>query len=178
MPDQRTGFVRGAEEVTVSYRSTRDGSFRFGDGTLARIHAWSADGIDVEIDGRRSRARITRHGDRILVQSPHGDVDLAIVPRFVIPGAEMSAGGFVAAMPGKVIDLRVRVGDRVSAGDTVLVLEAMKMEHPMRAVEDGTVVEVRVELGDQVESGALLLVVQTDAEADTEANENESKGDA
>jgi propionyl-CoA carboxylase alpha chain len=58
------------------------------------------------------------------------------------------------------------------------VLEAMKMEHPMRAMEDGTVTEVRVALGDQVESGALLLVVRTDAEADAEANENESKGDA
>jgi biotin carboxyl carrier protein len=48
----------------------------------------------------------------------------------------------------------------VRAGETLLVLEAMKMEHPMRAPEDGTVVEVRVALGDQVENGALLLVVE------------------
>ncbi len=52
------------------------------------------------------------------------------------------------------------VGDRVSAGDTVLVLEAMKMEHPMRATEDGVVTEVRVTEGEQVEAGTLLLVVE------------------
>jgi propionyl-CoA carboxylase alpha chain len=63
-------------------------------------------------------------------------------------------------MPGKVIDVRVRVGDPVQAGQTLLVLEAMKMEHPMSATEDGVVTEVRVALGDQVESGAILLVVE------------------
>ena len=81
-------------------------------------------------------------------------------PRFVIPGSDESSGGFVARMPGKVIELRVQVGDLVSAGETLLVLEAMKMEHPMRATEDGVVTEVRVAVGDQVEGGALLLVVE------------------
>ncbi|MBW2400487.1 MAG: acetyl-CoA carboxylase biotin carboxyl carrier protein subunit [Deltaproteobacteria bacterium] len=69
-------------------------------------------------------------------------------------------------MPGKVIDLRVQVGESVSAGDTVLVLEAMKMEHPMRATEDGVVTEVRVSLGEQVEAGALLLVVESTTRED------------
>jgi biotin carboxyl carrier protein len=54
----------------------------------------------------------------------------------------------------------VKVGDAVEAGQTLLVLEAMKMEHPMSAIEDGVVTEVRVAQGDQVESGALLLVVE------------------
>jgi biotin carboxyl carrier protein len=63
-------------------------------------------------------------------------------------------------MPGKVIELRVRVGDRVASGDTLVILEAMKMEHPMRATEDGAVTEVRVTNGDQVEAGAVLLVVE------------------
>ena len=65
------------------------------------------------------------------------------------------------ASHSKVIELRVGVGDRVRAGDTVLVLEAMKMEHPMRAPEDGIVTEVRVSQGEQVESGTLLLVVDS-----------------
>jgi propionyl-CoA carboxylase alpha chain len=63
-------------------------------------------------------------------------------------------------MPGKVIELRVEVGQRVAAGETLLVLEAMKMEHPIRAPEDGVVFEVRVAAGEQVENGALLLVVE------------------
>ena len=75
------------------------------------------------------------------------------------------AGGFIAQMSGKVIDLRVKVGDRVSAGDTVLLLEAMKMEHPMRARVDGVVSEVRVTEGEQVEGGALLFVIKPAQEA-------------
>ena len=71
-------------------------------------------------------------------------------------------GGFVARMPGKVIDLRVEAGERVVAGQTLVVLEAMKMEHPMSATEDGVVTEVRIALGDQVESGTLLLVFEAD----------------
>jgi propionyl-CoA carboxylase alpha chain len=65
-------------------------------------------------------------------------------------------------MPGKVIELRVEVGQRVAAGEVLIVLEAMKMEHPMRAPEDGVVAELRVAAGEQVENGALLLVVETD----------------
>ena len=63
-------------------------------------------------------------------------------------------------MPGKIVELRVQPGDRVAQGDTVLILEAMKMEHPMRATEDGVVAQVLVSAGEQVESGTLLLVVE------------------
>ncbi|MDJ0868489.1 MAG: biotin carboxylase N-terminal domain-containing protein [Myxococcota bacterium] len=163
LPDQKLVLDHGETPVTVLYQSRRDGSFRFSDGTAARVHAWREDGIDAEIGGRRVDARVTRAGDRLYVRGPRGDVAFRERPRFVLPGAEDDAGGFVAQMPGKVIDLRVQVGDRVSAGDTVVVLEAMKMEHPMRAAEDGVVTEVRVAQGEQVEAGTLLLVVQPDA---------------
>jgi propionyl-CoA carboxylase alpha chain len=170
MPEQQIVFTRGESQIPIGYRTLRDGRFRFSDGTLARIHDWNAVSIDVEIDGRRSRARITRTGDRILVHGPHGDLELCIEPRFEIPGSEETSGGFVARMPGRVIDMRVQVGDTVHAGQTVVVLEAMKMEHPMSATEDGIVSEVRVEVGEQVEAGALLLIVEP-----TEASEH--KGD-
>ncbi len=167
LPDQKLvlGLRVGddEEEITVLYRSQRDGRFRFSDGSSARIHAFDEDGIDAEIAGRRIRSRVTRVGDRLIVQGPNGDLDFHIRPRFVLPGSEDDAGGFVARMPGKVIDLRVQPGDRVRAGDIVLILEAMKMEHPMRATEDGVVSAVRVEAGEQVEAGALLLVVEADA---------------
>jgi propionyl-CoA carboxylase alpha chain len=162
LPDQKLVLDHGDESVTVLYRPLRDGRFRFPDGTTARIHAWRDDGIDAEIGGRRVRARITRAADQIFVHGPNGNLTFTERPRFTLPGTEETAGGFVARMPGKVIDLRVAVGDRVRAGDTVVVLEAMKMEHPVRAAEDGVVTEVRVALDDQVEAGALLLVVQSD----------------
>ncbi|MDG2304056.1 MAG: biotin carboxylase N-terminal domain-containing protein [Candidatus Binatia bacterium] len=160
LPDQKLVLDHGEDSVTVSYRSQRDGRFRFSDGTLARIHDWREGGIDVEIGGRRSEARVTRNGTEIIVQTPHGDLTLKERPRFKVPGADEAEGGFVAKMPGKVIELRVKVGDAVQAGETLLVLEAMKMEHPMRAAESGTVTEVRVTEGEQVDAGALLLVVE------------------
>ena len=164
LTDQKLILNRGETSETVLYRSLRVGRFRFHDGTTARIHASSENSIDVEIGGRRTRARVTRSGEQLIVHGPNGDLTFVEQPRFTLPGAEESAGGFVAQMPGKVIELRVAVGDRVHAGDTVLVLEAMKMEHPMRASEDGIVTEVRVAEGDQVEAGTLLLVVESSEE--------------
>jgi propionyl-CoA carboxylase alpha chain len=167
----------GETSFPVRYRSLRDGRFRFAAGeddtevTLARVHAWSEDGIDVEIGGRRTRARIDRAGDRLIVHGPGGDLTFIQQPRFTLPGADEEAGGFVAQMPGKVIELRVAVGDRVEAGDTVLVLEAMKMEHPLRATEDGIVTDVRVVEGEQVEAGTLLLVVEPIDADDEQKNE-------
>jgi propionyl-CoA carboxylase alpha chain len=148
----------------VHYRRLRDGRFRLGEGVYARIHRWSENGLDAEIDGRRLRARVSRAGERLVVQGLRGDLELRVKPRFELPGATGPAGGFVAAMPGKVIELRVAVGDRVQAGETLVVLEAMKMEHPMRAGEDGVVSEVRVSQGDQVEAGTVLLVVEPDTD--------------
>jgi propionyl-CoA carboxylase alpha chain len=171
LPDQRVVLENGGSQINVTYRTLRDGRFRLGDGTHAWIHGWSIDGIDVEIDGRRSRARVTRAGDRIVVHGHRGDLELVLQPRFEIPGTEDATGGLVARMPGKVIDLRVGVGDTVKAGETLVVLEAMKMEHPMSAREDGVVTEVRVAVGEQVESGTLLLVVEP---ADSNAVKGES----
>jgi len=165
LPDQKLVLEHGGEEVAVLYRSLRDGRFRFPDGATARIHAVGDDGIDVEIDGRRINARVTRADGQIVVQGPDGDVGFREQPRFVLPGSEQTEGGFVARMPGKVIDVRVAVGDRVAAGSIVVVLEAMKMEHPMRAAEEGVVTEVLVAEGEQVEAGALLLVVTPASEA-------------
>ena len=76
-----------------------------------------------------------------------------------MPGLEIQAGGLVAPMPGKVIDLKVKKGSKVKAGDTLIILEAMKMEHSIKASENGTVSDLLVSANDQVENGALLMVV-------------------
>jgi propionyl-CoA carboxylase alpha chain len=166
MPNQRLSLRHGEEEIEVAYRTTRDGRFRFSDGTHATVHSWSATGIDVEIEGRRVQSRVTRFEGQLIVQGPRGDITFDELPRFIIPGTEDTAGGYIARMPGKVLELRVAAGDTVTAGQTVLVLEAMKMEHPVNAPEDGVVTEVLVTQGDQVESGTLLVVVETAESAD------------
>jgi biotin carboxyl carrier protein len=65
-------------------------------------------------------------------------------------------------MPGKVIELRVAEGDTVQAGQVLLIMEAMKMEHSVTAPQGGTVAHVGVAAGDQVDADALLIVVSDD----------------
>ncbi|HET7453217.1 MAG TPA: acetyl-CoA carboxylase biotin carboxyl carrier protein subunit, partial [Thermoanaerobaculia bacterium] len=67
------------------------------------------------------------------------------------------ASEVVAAMPGRVVEVRVAVGDRVVKGDLLLILEAMKMQNEIRADADQVVAEVRCAPGQAVETGALLI---------------------
>jgi biotin carboxyl carrier protein len=63
-------------------------------------------------------------------------------------------------MPGHVLDLRAATGARVKAGEVLVVLEAMKMEHSLAAPWDGTVLAVNVKQGDRVEEGVELVVLE------------------
>lgn len=65
-----------------------------------------------------------------------------------------------APMPGKVLAVKVNVGDSVQSGTPVLVLEAMKMENDIVAPKDGKVVAINVKVGDSVESGAVLVSLE------------------
>jgi biotin carboxyl carrier protein len=171
MPFERVGFSFADRELLIRYRATRDGSFEFEGGDRARIHSWSYEAIDVEIDNRRQCSRVTRTENRLIVQTLTSDVEFILVPRFVVPGDEAASGGLAAPMPGKVIDIRVAVGDLVSSGQTLILLEAMKMEHPMRAAIDGVVTEIRAIQGEQVKKDALLLVIEpTDAVDDSSSD--------
>lgn len=175
LPAQRVVFEQAGDEIEVEYRSQRDGGFVVGESGHARVHSWSADGIDVEIDGLRSTSRVTRAGNHLYVQTVRGTVGLGVRPRFELPGAGAPTGGLVAAMPGLVVEVRVAVGDSVSAGETLIVLEAMKMEHHMRASEDGTVAEIRVVQGEQVENGTVLMVIDPVGEGGSGARDDETE---
>ncbi|MDA7845897.1 hypothetical protein N9J16_01105 [Candidatus Poseidoniaceae archaeon] len=68
-------------------------------------------------------------------------------------------GGLTAPMPGKVLEVLVAVGQNVTAGTTLMILEAMKMEHRIVAATDGLVRAVNFSAGDQVEQGVALLAL-------------------
>ena len=162
-PAQSVSFQVHGAVVHTTYRRQRDGTFTIGEGDgamTARVHAWSPGSIDIEIDGHRHRSQVTAVGDDLWIQLPRGTVHLQVQPRFTVPGPAEVAGGFTAPMPGVVLDVRVAAGERVAAGQTLVVLEAMKMEHHMAAPADGVVAEVRVATGEQVANGALLLVFE------------------
>ena len=93
------------------------------------------------------------------VDSPLGPVSLTEPPRYTDPAAEVAAGSLLAPMPGAVIRVAVSVGDEVTAGQPLLWMEAMKMEHTISAAVDGVVSELPVEVGSQVESGTVLAVL-------------------
>ena len=65
-------------------------------------------------------------------------------------------------MPGKVIGVNVKKGQKVSMGDELVVIEAMKMNHTISADQDGTVDEIFIKVGDQVDLGANLLILESE----------------
>ena len=74
--------------------------------------------------------------------------------------AEASSGAVLAPMPGKIMAVKVKVGDAVNANQVVAVLEAMKMENEVQTETAGKVKEVRVKAGETVEGNQVLIVVE------------------
>ena len=160
MPYQRIKLMILKNEIEIKYQFKRSGLFEVM-GTNCKIHAVDESGIDVEVGSHRFFAQVTRANDQILINMPFGDLDAVIVPRFIEPGNEIPEGGLVAPMPGKVIEVRVKKGDKVKAGDTLIIIEAMKMEHSIKATENGKVTKLMVSLNQQVDNGATLLVLDS-----------------
>lgn len=83
----------------------------------------------------------------------------AAAPKAAAPAGAAGSVEVTASVPGKICKIEANVGAAVKAGDTVLVLEAMKMEIPVVAPQDGTVASVNVAVGDAVESGDVLATM-------------------
>jgi acetyl/propionyl-CoA carboxylase alpha subunit len=164
LADQRVTYRLGDRALAATYRELDGGRvvFRLGDraAVLRRVSA-SPSAVSFEDErGVRRAHRIARDGARIWVEV--GPLTLALIeePRFADPGAAAVHGGLVAPMPGKVVKVLVGTGDAIEAGGILLVLEAMKMEHAVRATAAGTVTTLHVALGDQVEADQLLATVE------------------
>lgn len=72
-------------------------------------------------------------------------------------GGSGDEGGMTAPMPGKILEILCNVGDQVETGQTLIVMEAMKMEHRIAANGPGTIAEIHYDIGDQVDSGVALI---------------------
>jgi propionyl-CoA carboxylase alpha chain len=116
----------------------------------------------LSVNGVIRRYRVQRVGGQVWIDGPDGSSALTEVARFALPGSQLAAGALVAPLPGTVVTVAVAIGDKVPAGHTLIAIEAMKMEHEVKAITGGTVTEVHVAVGDQVESGRLLVVVTAD----------------
>ena len=132
------------------------------------IHEATPASVDLTVDGVRRRCAVSVHGDQVDVDSVNGSSEFRIEPRFPDLDAAHSAGSLVAPMPGAVVRVLVEAGATVDAGQALVVLEAMKMEHTVAAPAAGTVGEIRVQAGQQVEAGAVLVVMTEEEGTDAD----------
>ena len=162
-------FTGDHGEHEVRYRLGRTGldtaGFDTGFETVTLLDL-RPDRVVLELDGLRREFRVARYADAVHVDSGLGPVRLREVPRFTDPSMQVAAGSLLAPMPGAVIRLGAEVGDTVTAGQPILWLDAMKMEHTITAPTSGVLTELNVTVGAQVAVGALLAVV-TEPDAHT-----------
>ena len=118
----------------------------------------TARGIDLQYAGQRTRATVYAQGETDHVFTPQGATQIVAIDLLAHAGEEQDEGGrLTAPMPGKVVSFAVKAGDKVSKGQALAVMEAMKMEHTIAAPVDGVVAELLYAPGDQVTEGAELL---------------------
>ncbi|MFE4513531.1 acetyl/propionyl/methylcrotonyl-CoA carboxylase subunit alpha [Kitasatospora sp. NPDC056783] len=152
-------------ETEVRYRLTRAGLLAEDHPGVELVEA-APDRVVLSEGGLRRAYPVARYGDRVYVDTPDGGAALTALPRFPDPVVRTDPGALLAPMPGTVVRVAAAVGDTVAAGQPLLVLEAMKMEHRVAAPADGTLVELLAAPGRQVETGALLAVVRPAGAAD------------
>ncbi|MFE6223832.1 acetyl/propionyl/methylcrotonyl-CoA carboxylase subunit alpha [Streptomyces sp. NPDC057854] len=163
--------VRSADQTRtygdheVRYRPTRDGGFEVTAPEGVRVVSAAPDRVRLETGGVVRDFPVASYGDGIVHAGPYR---LAARPRFTDPREQVLPGSLLAPMPGTVVRVAdgLAAGDRVTAGQPLLWLEAMKMEHKVAAPASGTLTALHAVPGRQVEVGALLAVVQTDAQED------------
>ena len=115
-------------------------------------------GIDVRFGSRRQIVNVYQSGATVHVFSAQGATQITVIDALAHAGdAQVEGGRLTAPMPGKVVSFAVKAGDKVKIGQTLAVLEAMKMEHTIAAPADGVVAELLYAPGDQVPEGAELL---------------------
>jgi 3-methylcrotonyl-CoA carboxylase alpha subunit len=153
-------FAEYTSGTRVEYRALGDQKFLI-NGAQWQVLSWDAPALTlVSPEGLRQHVRVVAADGKLFVHSRLGSEVLVEKPRFPAPVDAAVKGGFMAPMPGKVVKVLVKDGDAVKSGQTLLVLEAMKMEQTTRSPADGVVKKVMVREGDQATAGQILVVME------------------
>ena len=169
-------FAIGDHLLQVAPRHRADGGLDLeidGETVRAELEALGEGRYRLVIDGRSRPLFLVVDGDRTFVHSEgRSAVVVRVDPLTRLREASRAArggGGLEAPMPGMVVEVRARVGSAVLEGDTVLVIESMKLQTAIRADRAGRVSEVTFEVGQSFEQGAVLARIEReDDETGTE----------
>jgi propionyl-CoA carboxylase alpha chain len=173
---QRARYDHDGQAVEVSYtmgEPGRGGLTAEVDGTsypAIRLHEVTGGRVDLEIGGVRRVIDVRAAAGSFYVDSGLGHSVLTEVDRFPDPSATAQAGSLLAPMPGTVVRVEVSVGDHVPEGAVILAIEAMKMEHAIRAPAAGVVSDLPIAVGAQVDSGSVLAVLDGEGEDEGKAD--------
>jgi len=165
-PRTRTYLASAGEEITVTYTGGRDGLTPVDLDDVETIST-APDRVVLDDAGVTSAFEVSVGTEAVDVDGPDGSFSFVPVPTFVDPADVVAEGSLLAPMPASVVSVSVAEGQAVSKGDTVVVLEAMKMQHTISAPVDGVVAQLSVTEGAQVESGAVLAVIEGTDEGET-----------
>ncbi len=167
--ERRWDFRQGEAAVPARLRYLHDGALQLavgeGESLAEGVLSWQQAGdgaFDVQFAGQRLRAQVHVLGEQCHVFAPQGAAVLGLADPLAHAGEVQSEGGrLTAPMPGKVVSFAVKAGDKVSKGQPLAVMEAMKMEHTIAAPGDGVVAELLYAPGDQVTEGSELLRLES-----------------
>jgi len=159
---QRVTYTAAGQPYAVAYRLRGETVHaEVNDTPLeALVRAATPAQVDLEIDGARRVYRVHQVGADSYVDASDGSSALSEIPRFGDPTKLAPAGSLLAPMPGLVLRVLAEPGAVVTAGQPLLVLEAMKMEQTVSAPADGVVAELRAKAGEQVSTGQVLAVLE------------------
>ena len=146
------------DTIEVSYRISRGGLLAVGHDDVHLV-SMEPDRVVLRTNGVQRRFEVATYDRLVSIDSPLGPVALELLSRFPSAEDHTAPGSLLAPMPGSIVRIAVAEGDQVGAGQPLLWLEAMKMQHQVTAPVTGTVAELHVTEGQQVEVGAVLAVV-------------------
>ncbi|MDO9322437.1 MAG: biotin/lipoyl-containing protein, partial [Pseudomonas sp.] len=134
-------------------------------GTQISLKLLASDGrwLTLELDGIRRRIAYQHNGEQLWLYGQRGNLELSDVTHEPVGGQNAASSGTVKApMDGAIVEVLVNEGERVSKGQLLVVLEAMKMEHPMKAGAAGIVRRIGVKQGEQVKNRQVLVEIEAD----------------
>jgi 3-methylcrotonyl-CoA carboxylase alpha subunit len=164
----------GEHRMDISWQHIAGDKFEIcatGASVTAEVLACKNGQIRLMMNEVQREFRITEVRDRLYVHSPLGSRVVMRLPRHTLPQSAIELGAASSPMPGQVLRILVREGQRVAAGEALLILEAMKMEQTVRAISGGVVETIKVTAGQIVSPGDLLIQIAADENVRDSSNE-------